>query len=129
MPRSESNARSSDNGRLDLARLTSTAMRVWLDDRRSPPSAEWVWVRTPEETIDLLRGGKVEELSLDHDLGLGIGDNEQTGYDVLLWIEEQIGTGVATFRLPELKVHSANAPAHERMDRAIASIRRLAGVQ
>lgn len=107
-------------------RVASTAMRVWLDDRRSPPSADWVWVRTPEKTIDLLRAGKVKELSLDHDLGIGVGEDEQTGYDVLLWIEEQVGTGVATFQLPELKVHSANAPAHERMDRAITAIKRLA---
>jgi hypothetical protein len=102
------------------------AMRVWLDDRRSPPSADWVWVRTPEETIDLVRAGGVEELSLDHDLGIGVGDDEQTGYDVLLWIEEQVATGAATFQLPVLMVHSANAPAHERMDRAITAIKRLA---
>ncbi len=104
-------------------------MRVWLDDRRPPPSPQWVWVKTPDEAIDLLGTGQVEELSLDHDLGIGVGDDERTGYDVLLWIEEQVGTGAATFPVPVLKVHSANPPAHERMARAIASINRLAGVQ
>ena len=43
-------------------------------------------VRTPEEAIELLRGGEVEELSLDHDLGLDVGSRERTGYDVLLWL-------------------------------------------
>jgi hypothetical protein len=100
-------------------------VRVWLDDRRSPPSADWLWVHTPEEAIDLLRTGKVKELSLDHDLGIDVGEDERTGYEVLLWIEQQVGSGVADFRVPDLKVHSANPPAHERMDRAIATIKRL----
>src|SRR5512132_2943655 len=50
-------------------------MKVWLDDERSAP-AGWVRVRTPEETIELLRSGAVEELSLDHDLGLDVGARE-----------------------------------------------------
>jgi hypothetical protein len=83
-------------------------------------------VRTPEAAIELLQSGEVEELSLDHDLGLDVGENERTGYDVLLWIEKRIGTGAKAFHLPELRVHSANPPAHDRMDRAISAIRRLA---
>ena len=59
------------------------AMKVWLDDRREPPPG-WVWVKTPAETIALLEAGGVDELSLDHDLGLWDDDGrEQTGYDVL----------------------------------------------
>jgi ABC-type uncharacterized transport system fused permease/ATPase subunit len=62
-------------------------MKVWLDDLREAPQG-WVHVRSPEEAIALLRSGKVEELSLDHDLGL-VDQNgrEITGYDVLTWIE------------------------------------------
>ena len=67
----------------------------------------------------------MDELSLDHDLGLfGEDGREQTGYDVLLWIEQQIATD--GLRLPLLSVHSANPPAHERMLRAIESIGRYA---
>jgi hypothetical protein len=44
-------------------------MRVWLDDVRDAPDG-WVHVQTPEEAIELLRSGKVKEISLDHDLGL-----------------------------------------------------------
>jgi hypothetical protein len=47
-------------------------VKVWLDDQRAAPEG-WVHVRTPEEAIRLLRRGEVEELSLDHDLGLDVG--------------------------------------------------------
>ena len=43
-------------------------MKVFLDDERIPPG-DWVLVRWPEEAIDLLKTGKVSEISLDHDLG------------------------------------------------------------
>ena len=100
-------------------------MRVWLDDERPAPDG-WVHVRTPEEAIELLRGGGVEELSLDHDLGLDVGPRERTGYDVLLWLEEEIAAGRA--RPPAvLAVHSGNVGAVKRMEQAIESIRRLAG--
>ena len=100
-------------------------MKVWLDDRRAAPKG-WVRVRTPEEAIELLRAGGVEELSLDHDLGLGVGARERTGYDVLLWLEAEVAAGQA--RPPAvMRVHSGNVGAVTRMEQAIASIRRLAG--
>jgi hypothetical protein len=104
----------------------SVGTQIWLDDRRPPPSRDWDWVRTPEEAIDLLRTGEVERLSLDHDLGLDVGGRERTGYDVLAWLEQEVGTGRATFPLPALEVHSANPPAAARMERAIGAIQRLA---
>lgn len=80
----------------------------------------------PEEAIELLRGGGVGELSHDHDLGLGVGRNERTGYDVLLWLEREVEA--ARLRPPAvLRVHSGNVGAAGQMDRAIDSIRRLAG--
>lgn len=51
-------------------------MKVWLDDERAAPEG-CVHVRSPEEAIELLRGGHV--LSLDHDLGLDVGARERTG--------------------------------------------------
>ena len=98
-------------------------MKVWLDDVREAPEG-WIHVRTPEEAIDLLRAGGVEEISLDHDLGLFTEEGEATGYDVLLWIEAE----VAARRLnpPAMHVHSANPVARRRMGQAIASIKRLA---
>jgi len=44
-------------------------VKVFLDDVREAP-AGWIRCRTPDEVIVLLETGDVEELSLDHDLGL-----------------------------------------------------------
>ena len=63
-------------------------MKVFLDDVRAAP-AEWILVKWPNEAIRFLKSGKVSEISLDHDLG---DDERGTGYDVLLWIEEQVIT-------------------------------------
>ena len=100
-------------------------MKVWLDDQREAPEG-WVHVRTPEEAIELLRGGEVEELSLDHDLGLDVGARERTGYDVLLWLEREVAAG-RTAPPGVMTVHSGNVGAVGRMEQAIESIRRLAG--
>ncbi len=99
-------------------------MKVWLDDVREAPEG-WIHVRTPEEAIDLLRSGEVEELSLDHDLGLATPEAERTGYDVLLWLEEQVATGIWKNAVPVISIHSANPVGWRRMEQAIQSIRRL----
>lgn len=44
-------------------------MKIWHDDIRPAPDG-WVWARTNARAIDLLLNGDVEEISLDHDLGL-----------------------------------------------------------
>ena len=99
-------------------------MKVWLDDWRPAPEG-WVHVRTPEEAIEVLRGGDVEAISLDHDLGLAEGLRERTGYDVLLWLEREVEAGRA--RPPAvMEVHSGNVAVMKRMEQAIESIRRLA---
>ena len=99
-------------------------VRVWLDDVREAPP-EWVRRYTPEEVIELLRRGEVTELSLDHDLGLGGGGSERTGYAVLLWLEAEVGTGRWTRPLPAISVHSGNPVGRERMLRVLITIHRL----
>ena len=91
-------------------------MKVYLDDERVAPTG-WVRVRWPDEAIELLRSGEVRELSLDHDLG---DDERGTGYDVLLWIEEQVACH--RFIPPLITVHSANPAARIRMEAAIRAI-------
>jgi hypothetical protein len=61
-------------------------MKIYLDDIRTEPEG-WVRVKTAQETIELLKSNKVTELSLDHDLG---DDKNGTGYDVILWIEQEV---------------------------------------
>jgi len=94
-------------------------VKVYLDDERVPPEG-WVLVRWPDEVIDLLKTGEVTHLSLDHDLG---DDGRGTGYDVLLWLEEQVFNN-KFFKVPEMKVHSANSGARPKMESAIRSIQR-----
>ena len=95
-------------------------MRVFLDDERATPIG---WTRTywPDEVIELLKTGGVEEVSLDHDLG---NDERGTGYDVVLWIEEAVA--LHGFVAPRLHVHSANSSAREKMEAGIRSVERLA---
>lgn len=91
-------------------------MRVFLDDERSTPEG-WVRVSWPDEAIELLRSGRVTEISLDHDLG---DDARGTGYDVVLWIEEAVVQH--GFVPPRIHVHSANASARQKMLAGVAAI-------
>lgn len=94
-------------------------MKIYLDDERNTPPG-WVRCYWPNEVINYLKGGKVTELSLDHDLG---DDKKGTGYDVLLWIEEQVFLN--GFIPPKMMVHSANASARVRMQAAIKKINEM----
>lgn len=80
-------------------------MKVYLDDERKTPEG-FVRVCWPDEAIKLLETGDVELISLDHDLG---DDDRGTGYDVLLWIEEQVYLN--GFKVPEIIIHSSNSSA------------------
>ena len=97
-------------------------MKIYLDDERPCPSG-WVLARWPDEVIEHLKRGGVEEISLDHDLS---DDERGTGYDVLLWIERQVHTN--HFVPPILSVHSANPAAVTRMKMAIQAIYEKAGL-
>jgi hypothetical protein len=96
-------------------------MKVYLDDLRSTPEG-WVRAYTAWEAIEFLETGKVEEISLDHDLG-----DEQivgTGHDVIKWIEEAVATG--EFNPPKnIIVHSSNPSGSARMKAGIKSIQRF----
>jgi len=96
-------------------------VKVYLDDEREAPKG-WYRCYWPDQVIQLLQKLCVTHLSLDHDLG---DDDRGTGYDVLLWLEEQ----VITKKLPPPKhitIHSANTSAKEKMQRAVESIERHA---
>jgi len=94
-------------------------MKVYLDDLRPTPEG-WTRVYWPDEAIELLKTGNVDVISLDHDLG---DDERGTGYDVVVWIEEAVAT--KNIIPPEIKVHSANSSAREKMEAGIRSIQRL----
>lgn len=94
-------------------------MKIYLDDERETPDG-YVRAYWPDEVINLLKDNDVEEVSLDHDLG---DDDRGTGYDVLLWVEEQVA--IHSYKAPILKVHSANVSAREKMESAIRNIEKL----
>ena len=80
-------------------------MKIFLDDERLAPTG-WLHARWPDEVISCLAKGMVTDISLDHDLG---DDARGTGYDVLLWIEQDIvDTG---FKPPNINVHKSNPAA------------------
>ena len=93
---------------------------LWLDDERTPPSSEWVWVKTAPEAIKALQTSYFRVISLDHDLG---DDSVGTGYDVLTYIEAQVFTN-PSYRAPEIRIHTANSSARIRMALAAESIER-----
>lgn len=94
-------------------------MKLFLDDERTTPEG-WTRAYWPDEVIAHLETGAVTELSLDHDLG---DDERGTGYDVVLWIEEAVA--LRGFVPPQMRVHSANSSAREKMEAGIRSIERL----
>lgn len=102
---------------LGARNVPSDSLKVYLDDERIAPEG-WVQVRWPDEAIKLLQTGSVSHLSLDHDLG---DDQRGTGYDVLLWIEQEVVLSKFT-PPPKIEVHSANPAARKRMLAAIESI-------
>jgi hypothetical protein len=67
---------------------------LWLDDVRPCPYIGWVWAKNYDEAIEILKTNKVRKCSLDHDLSFLQYANlhepffEKTGYDVVLWMEE-----------------------------------------
>lgn len=117
-------------------------MNLWLDDERNPARfgcLGWTWVKTAAEAIELIRTQSIEQMSLDHDLGLcddcfGADTEEKikvvrenlirndgmasycacphngTGYDVVCWMEEH-----GHWPKEKPTVHSANPVGARRM--------------
>lgn len=94
-------------------------MNIYLDDERETPDG-FIRCYWPNEVIELLKTNKVKLISLDHDLG---DDNKGTGYDVLLWLEEQVFLG--TIDPPEIIIHSSNSSAVQKMNSAVKSIQKI----
>lgn len=100
-------------------------MKVWLDDKDTedkfiPPIFD-VHVKTAQECIELIKTGKVAQVSLDHDLGdENIVGN---GYMVASFIEEEAYFG----RISKLEwdIHSDNPVGIKRMTIALENADRF----
>lgn len=98
-------------------------MKIFLDDKRKTPNG-YLRVFTAQQAIDVLSTFHVTEISLDHDLGDQNFCNCGNGYDVLLWIEEQVFT--KNYCPPIMKIHSDNSSARVKMQLAINAIQKRA---
>lgn len=104
-------------------------MKLYLDDVRPPPDNTWTVAKTVKQAQQILSYHRVEEASLDHDLGICpictpgqvvsnivimksldaacpkgcICDCHETGYDLVKWMA---ANSIWTKTKP--KVHSAN---------------------
>ena len=76
-------------------------------------------VRWHDEAIKLLELGWVTHLSLEHDLG---DDPRGTGYDVLLWLEQDVV--LHQYAVSEIIIHTANPAARQRMLGAVEAIKK-----
>ncbi|MFA5732019.1 MAG: cyclic-phosphate processing receiver domain-containing protein [Acidithiobacillus sp.] len=87
-------------------------MKIFLDDCRNSFD-DWIRVFTSTTCIEILKANpnKITEISLDHDLGLIKDNKEETGYDVLLWLEEQVLLGNIHFIPEKIILHTKNPVA------------------
>jgi hypothetical protein len=97
-------------------------VKLYLDDIRDTPEG-WVRCFWPEEVINFLvkNPGEVSDISLDHDLGEIDG---RTGYDVVLWIQEQVFLGLWAHEIPNIVCHSDNGPGRQGIQTGIEAIHR-----
>lgn len=107
-------------------------VKIYLDDERQTPEG-WIRTHTYLQTKAKLWefAGQVEVLSLDHDLGEPVfvlfGETlpEETGYDVVLWLEEKAHNGNWDIVPDKIVVHSANPVGRAKMEAGIAAIEKM----
>ena len=97
-------------------------MKLFVDDLRVPPDNSWTVARSSEDAIALLQRNKITEVSLDHDLGI-VNDFFDDGYKVVVWLEER-----NIWPVNGIRCHSANPVGVQRINAAIAAIKRRNGV-
>jgi hypothetical protein len=88
-------------------------MKLWLDDERPAPVG-WKHVKTAQDAIWELSWNRVEEISLDHDLGDETAGN---GYIVACYIERYAREG--SLKPLRWSIHSANPIGRGRMLQAL----------
>jgi len=95
-------------------------IKLYVDDERNPPSNEWILIKNHRDTIQFLidNEGKIDTLSLDHDLGIGA-----SGYHIAKWIEEKVYK--ENYIPPKhLYCHSQNPVGKENIKNCYRSIKR-----
>jgi len=97
-------------------------MVIWLDDTFKPKNSDNLWVKTASECIEWLKMGECTTLYLDHDLGLP----DETGYDVILWLEKTlVKTENANIIPDEIVITTFNTSAQKKMFNGAMKIKQL----
>lgn len=96
------------------AQLKLQKIKIWVDDIREP-ILDYIWVKTPEQAIELLKTNRVSHISLDHDLGFL--EPERTGYTIASWIEEHAYLGDLSSL--SWQCHSANSVGRSKIAQAL----------
>lgn len=103
-------------------------IKIWLDDERDPEiwkmgETDWLWVKDVFSCVQNLMSNPntIDELSLDHDLGTAF----ETGYDVLLALEDWASNGEWDWIPKKISIHTSNISAHQKMEAAVRSIERM----
>ncbi len=98
-------------------------VKLWVDDIRDAPGADWIVARTVKEAQEILTTRVVHTLSLDHDLGMCSScvraDAEtcrhiQSGYDLVKWMVEG-----ERWPIKKPAVHSMNPVGRQNMQALI----------
>lgn len=94
-------------------------MKLWLDDIRPPPDADWVVARNDREfrTLFLALDEPWKRISFDNDLGLG----SEEGWQLLNWVIDLVVSGRRASPVA-MQVHSMNPIAKERMELRIQDL-------
>lgn len=93
-------------------------MKLFVDRDAAKAPPGWTHVGSATEAINILDTDEVRVLSLDYELADDSRDG--TGYDVLLWIEEQVN--LAGYEPPSIAIHTDNPAAKKRMQSAVDKI-------
>ena len=103
-------------------------IKIWLDDLREAPEG-WLTCRTAQEVIywldkDTIGYEKIEvtHISLDHDLG----EIEETGYEVIKYLQEKLVNNEWNKNIPYIDCHSDNPVGRNDINLGIRAIHRLA---
>lgn len=96
---------------------------IFMDDIRNLPDSYkeengcgscWIIQRRVDDVVGLLKRGLVRDMSLDHDMGIG----QDTGYDLLDWMER-----FDIWPKGRIDIHSANPVGAQRMNQVLQRAR------
>lgn len=95
-------------------------IKIWIDDVRTPPSKNWVWIKSTNEALRFIINhiNEIEEVALDHDAGDYV--NQGGDYiNILNELERLSRKTPSTFIGCKFSIHTANPVGAANMRRII----------